>query len=130
MKHAILIILSLALLSFCAQAQTIVPAKDALKHLGEKVSICEKVYDEDLKASVIVLYLGGDHPNQLLTVVCRVGGKNKSKHFNTPYKGKDICVTGIITKGHDGKPVINISDPAQIKPFMVDNMLKQKASLH
>jgi len=129
MKHAI-ITLNLALLSFCAQAQTIVPAKDALKHLGEKVAICDKVYDEDLKDLVIVLYLGGDRPNQLLTVVCRAGGKNKSKRFDAPYKGKDICVTGIITKGHDGKPVINISDPAQIKPFMVDNMLKQKASLH
>ena len=129
MKHTILITLSLALLSFCAQAQTIVPAKDALKHLGEKISICDKVYEENLKDFVIILYLGGDRPNQLLTVVCRAG-KNKSKNFDAPYKGKDICVTGIITKGHDGKPVINISDPAQIKPFMVDNMLKQKASLH
>ena len=130
MKHTILITLSLALLAYCAQAQTIIPAKDALKHLGEKITICDKVYDEDLRAPAITLYLGGDRPNQLLIVTCRAAGKNKSKHFNAPYKGKDICVTGVITKGHNGKPVMNISDPAQIKPFMVDNMLKQKASLH
>ena len=130
MKRTILITLTLTTFSFLARAQTIIPAKDALKHLGEKVTICDKVYDEDLKAFVVVLYLGGDHPNQLLTVTCRAVDKNKSKHFNPPYKGKDICVTGIITKGHDGKPVINVSDPAQIKPFMVDNMLEQKTALH
>jgi len=130
MKHVILIITTLVLLSFSAQAQTIIPAKDALKHVGQKVTICDKVYDEDLKAFVIVLYLGGDHPNQLMTVNCRATGKNRSKHFDTPYKGKEICVTGVITKDRDGKPVIKVSDPAQIKPFMVDNMLQQKPSLH
>jgi len=130
MKRTILITFSLALFSFCAQAQTIIPAKDALKHVGEKVTICDEVYDEDLKAFVIVLFLGADRPNQLLTVACRATGKNKSKHFNAPYKGKKICVTGVITKGYDGKPVIKVSDPAQVKPFMVDNMLEQKASLH
>lgn len=130
MKHTILIALNLALLPFCAQAQTIIPAKDALKHLGEKVTICDKVCDESLKASVIILYLGADRPNQLLTVVCRAAGKNRSKYFNAPYKGKNICVTGIITKGSDGKPVVKVSDPARIKPFMMDSMPAQPASLH
>lgn len=130
MKRTILITLSLALFSLCVRAQTIVPAKDALKHLGQKVTICDKVYDEDQNASVIVLSLGGDRPNQLLTVRCQATGKNKSKHFDGPYKGKDICVTGVIIKGQDGKPIIKVSEPAQIRPFMVDNMLKQKASLH
>ena len=130
MKCAILITLTLTLFSFGGQAQTIVPAKDALKHVGEKVTICDKVFDESLKPFVIVLYLGGDRSNQLLTVVCRAAGKNKSKHFNAPYKGKEICVTGVITKDHDDKPIIKVSDPAQIKPFMVDNMLDTKPSLH
>lgn len=129
-KRTILIILTLALFSFCVQAQTIIPAKDALKHVGKKVTICDKVYDEDLKAFVIVLYLGGDRPNQLLTVTCRATGTNRSKHFDAPYKGKEICVTGIIIKDKDGKAVIKISDPVQIKPFMVDNMLQQKSSLN
>jgi hypothetical protein len=114
MKHTILIALSLALFSFCAQAQTIIPAKDALKHLGEKVIICDKVCDESLKAFVIILYLGADRPNQLLIVTCRAAGKNKSKHFDISYKGKEVCVTGILTKEHDGKPVIKVSAPAQI----------------
>ncbi|HEY9002194.1 MAG TPA: hypothetical protein VIM89_12635 [Mucilaginibacter sp.] len=130
MKRSILTTLTLALFSFGVQAQTIIPAKDALKHVGEKVTICDEVYDEDLKTFVIVLFLGGDRPNQLLTVACRATGKNKSKHFNAPYKGKKISVTGVITKGHDGKPVINVSDPAQIKPFMEDSMPQQAPSLH
>lgn len=127
MKRTVIITLSLALFCFCAQAQMIIPAKDALKHLGEKVTICDKVYDEDLKPLTITLYLGGDHPNQLLTVICRAAGKSKSKHFNAPYKGKDICVTGIVMKGHDGKAVIGVSDPDQITPFMVDNPVQQPA---
>ena len=130
MKRTILITLTLALFSFCAQAQTIIPAKDALKHVGEKVTICDEVYDEDLKAFVIVLFLGGDRPNHLLTVACRATGKNKSKHFDAPYKGKEICVTGVITKGYNGNPLIKVSDPDQIKPFMVDNPVKEKPSLH
>jgi len=127
MKRTILITLALAFFYFCAQAQTIIPAKDALKHVGEKVTICEKVYDESLKAFSIGLYLGGDRPNELLTVVCQATAKNRSRHFDAPYKGKEICVTGVIIKDHDGKPVIKVSDPAQIKPFMVDNTLQQKS---
>lgn len=130
MKRAVLIILTLALFSLCVRAQTLIPAKDALKHVGEKVTICDKVCDESAKPFAIGLYLGGDRPNELLVVVCRATGKNRSKHFNAPYKGKEVCVTGVITKGHDGKPVIRISDPAQIKLFMVDNMLQQKSSLN
>jgi hypothetical protein len=130
MIRTVLITLTLTISSFLTKAQTIIPARDALKHVGVKVTSCDKVYDEDLKAFVIVLYLGGDHPNQPLTVTCKAAGKNKSKHFNPPYKGKDICVTGVISKGSDGKPFIKVSDPGQIKPFMVDNMLQQKESLH
>lgn len=130
MKRAILIALTLALFSLGVQAQTVIPAKDALKHVGEKVTICDKVYGEDLKVFVLVLFLGGDRPNELLAVVCKPTGKNRSKQFNFPYKGKEICVTGVITKGHDGKPVIKVSDPDQIRPFMVDNPVKEKSSLH
>jgi len=131
MKHIFLISAIMVLFAFGASAQSMIPAKDAAKHVGEKVTICDKVVSEDLKAYAIALYIGGDHPNQLLTVICRAAGKNKSKgHFNAPYQGKEICVTGTIVKDHDGTLVIRVTDPSQIKPFMVDSPVKQKSSLN
>ena len=59
-----LILLSAILLFIIkAFAQTI-PAKDALKHTGKKVTICDKVYGIKLDdhSKIITLYLGGDYP--------------------------------------------------------------------
>ena len=89
------------------------------------------VAGEDLKASVIVLFITNDRPNQLLTITCKATSKNKSNaHFDAPYKGREICVTGVIIKDKNGKPAIQVTNPAQIKPFMVDNPVKQKSSLN
>ncbi len=138
MKRAILITLTLALFSFSAQAQTLIPAKDALKHVGEKVKICDKVYGENIKKFAATLYLGGDHPDELLTVLIKADFKTNLKGhyennalFDTYYRGKDICVTGVVQKDkYTGKAMIRVTQPSQIKPFMVDNMLQQKSSLH
>jgi micrococcal nuclease len=131
MKHIFLLSAIMVLFASGASAQSMIPAKDAARHVGEKVTICDKVVSENLKAYAIALYIGGDHPNQLLTVICRAAAKNKSKtHFDTPYQGKEICVTGVIMKDHDGTLVIRVTDPSQIKPFMVDNPVKQKSSLN
>jgi len=138
MKRAILITLTLALFSFSAQAQTLIPAKDALKHVGEKVKICDKVYGENIKKFATTLYLGGDHPDELVAVLIKADFKTNLKghyennaHFDTYYRGKDICVTGVVQKDkYTGKAMIRVTQPSQIKPFMVDNMLQQKSSLH
>jgi hypothetical protein len=72
------------------------------------------------------LYLGGDYPNQLLTIIIKAGDLTKFKgHPVTDLKGKDICVTGVIAL-RKGKPQIAVSGPKQIKPFMVDNPVKKK----
>ena len=138
MKRTILITLTLALFSFGVQAQMLIPAKDALKHVGEKVKICDKVYGENIKKFATTLYLGGDHPDELVAVLIKADFKTNLKghyennaHFDTYYRGKDICVTGVVQKDkYTGKAMIRVTQPSQIKPFMVDNMLQQKSPLH
>lgn len=45
------------------------------------------------------------------------------------FKGKDICVTGVVINDK-GKPDIVVTDPKQIKPYMVDSPVKQQSSLN
>ena len=138
MKRAILITLALALFSLGSQSQTPIPAKDALKHVGEKVKICDKVIGENIQKFATTLYLGCDHPDELDTVLIKADFKTNLKghyennsHFDDYFRGKDICVTGIVKKDkYTGKATIRVTQPSQIKPFMVDNMLDTKPSLH
>lgn len=123
-----LILLSVSLLFIInASAQT-VPAKDALKHTGKKVTICDKVYGIKLddNSKKITLYLGGDYPHQLVTVIAvgddKVNAKNRSE---ADYKGKDICVTGIIVD-NKGKAQITVKDTKQVRYILIDGPVKQK----
>ena len=109
-------------------AQTVIPAKDAAKHIGETVTITDKVfsgkYFENNKMTL--LDIGGYNPNQLLTLM--IPGADKAKFRGNPevdYKGKDVTVTGKIIE-YKNKPEIIVTDPSQIKLVMSDNTVKQK----
>lgn len=127
------IVLAIALLpAFKASAQT-VAAKDALKHIGKKVTICDKVYGvkraDHLKAKVIILYLGGDYPNQLVTVVT-ISEDNGSptNRSEADYKGKDICVTGVIVN-NKGKAQITVTEPKQVRYLLIDGPVKGRSKV-
>lgn len=137
MKRILLFVTPLILFNLAASAQSMISAIDAAKHVGKKVTICDKVFSEDIKQFVVVLFLGGDRPNQSLTVVIKADMQTKIKghyknngHFEDHYTGKDICVTGLLAKGDDGRPVIRVTDPSQIKPFLIDSPVKEKSSLN
>ena len=117
MKHLFIITSFVALFAFKASAQTTIPAKDAAKHVGETVTICDKVYSTKLLTSsnITFLDLGAAHPDQELTLVIK--GEDRSKFKGQPevdYKDKNICVTGTIID-FKGKPEIVVTDPSQIK---------------
>jgi len=117
MKQLSILTLFIALFAFKASAQTAIAAKDAAKHIGENVTICDKVYSTKLLdgANITFLDLGGNHPDQLLTLVIK--GDDRAKFKGQPevdYKGKDVCVTGVLVD-YKGKPEIIVSDPAQLK---------------
>jgi micrococcal nuclease len=117
MKKIILFATIIALFALKAAAQTTISAKDAAKHINEKVTVCDKVWSTKLLdgSNMTFLDMGGYHPNQLLTIVIK--GENRSKFKGKPendYKQKKICVTGTIIN-YKGKPEIVVSDPSQIR---------------
>ncbi len=121
MKNLFIISALILVSVFKVSAQDIVPAKYAAKHVGHKITVCDKVFTSDSNPEAASLYLSGDYPNQLLTIIIKTGDLAKFKgHPANDLKGKEICVTGIVTI-NKGKAEIVVSSPKQIKPFMVDS---------
>jgi micrococcal nuclease len=119
-------------MAYAASAQTKIAAKDALKHLNETVQISDKVYSTKLigGSDMVLLDVGGAHPNQYLTVVIR--GEDRAKFNAKPeeyYKGRDVIVTGKLID-YKGKPEIIVSSSDQLKPAMTDTPIERKAQVH
>ncbi|MES2278391.1 MAG: hypothetical protein V4592_20335 [Bacteroidota bacterium] len=124
MKNIIILAL-FAVLAGKASAQTVIPAKDAAKHIGETVTITDKVFSGKYFDSnkMTLLDIGGYNPNQLLTVM--IPGADKEKFKGSPevdYKGKDVTITGKIID-YKGKPEIIVNDPKQLKVVMTDSKI-------
>jgi DNA/RNA endonuclease YhcR with UshA esterase domain len=116
-KIILLIAIFVAALAVTSSAQTSIQAKDAAKHLNEKVTICDKVYGGKFlsNANITLIDIGGAHPNELLTLAIK--GDDRKKFKNAPdvaYKGKKVCITGQVID-YKGKPEIIITDTTQIK---------------
>ena len=117
MKKIFVITTFIALFALKVSAQTTIATKDAAKHIGEKITVCDKVFGTKLitPSNITFLDLGGFHPNELLTIVIK--GEDRSKFSGQPevdYKGKDVCITGTVID-FKGKPEIVLTDPNQIK---------------
>ncbi|MDB5115090.1 MAG: hypothetical protein JWQ79_582 [Mucilaginibacter sp.] len=98
-------------------SQTTITAKEAAKHINEKVVVCDQVYGgKFLSGSNITLIdVGGSHPDELLTLIIK--GDDRKKFKTEPeeaLKGKKVCITGQLID-YKGKPEIVITDPEQIK---------------
>jgi hypothetical protein len=130
MKH-IFIIAAITTLSVSRiSAQNIIPAKNAAKYFGHKIRVCDKVYGSSHQSDRTLLYLGEEYPKQLLTLIIKTSDLSKFKeHPDIDFKGKDICITGVVVNDK-GKPEIVVTDPKQIKPYLVDSPVKQKSSLN
>lgn len=104
--------------AFTASAQTTtIPAKEAAKHIGETVTITDKLFGGKLfdNTKMTLLDVGGYNPNQALTIM--IPGEDRSKFKGAPevdYKGKPITVTGKVVD-YKGKPEIIVNDPSQLK---------------
>ena len=111
------ILLFISFFSIKAFGQTSITAKEAAKHLNEKLMVCDTVYGGKFLsgADITLIDVGGSHPNELLTLVIK--GDDRKK-FKTPpeeaFKGKKVCITGQIID-YKGKPEIVITDPDQLK---------------
>ncbi|HET7117417.1 MAG TPA: hypothetical protein VFI29_13050 [Hanamia sp.] len=102
-------------LTFC---QTVTNIDSLENHVGEKVTVCNKVYStkflEQATKQPTFLNLGASYPDNLLTVV--IFGDDRINFKEPPeimYDGKEICVTGEI-KEFKGKPEIIVDTPDKI----------------
>jgi hypothetical protein len=114
MKYLYTLILCVLLAGICS-AQTTIAAKDAKAHIGETVTITDKVYGGKLLSSNMTLIdLGGRYPNELLTVMIPFADRSKfSGQPEIDWKDKTVTVTGKVID-YRGKPEIAISDPKAI----------------
>ena len=127
MKKNIVLIAVISLIAYAVSAQTRIAAKDAAKHLNQTVTISDKVFSTKLieNTNMVLLDLGGEHPNQYLTVVIK--GEDRSKFNGKPeeyYKGRDVTVTGKLID-YRGKPEIIVSSTDDLKLSLNDNIIKQ-----
>jgi micrococcal nuclease len=100
-----------------AQQEYINPI-DAQKYIGMEKTVCGTVasanYAIRSKGRPTFLNLDQPYPNQIFTVV--IWGSDRNNFKNPPetfFRGKTICVTGIIESYH-GKPEMVVHSPDQI----------------
>jgi len=103
--------------SSIAQQEYINPI-DAHKYIGMEKTVCGTVasatYAIRSKGRPTFLNLDQPYPNQIFTVV--IWGPDRNNFKNPPetfFRGKTICVTGII-ESYRGKPEIIVRSPDQI----------------
>ena len=122
MKKLLVLTAFAALFAYKASAQPTVAVKNAVKHIGQAVKICDKVVDGKLITSSNITLLNiGDNPSQQLIIMIPAADRPKFKgRPEIDYRGKDIIVTGKLAT-YKGKPQIIVSDPKQIKIVLMDN---------
>jgi DNA/RNA endonuclease YhcR with UshA esterase domain len=107
--------LLLALAAASAQAQTVVAAADAPKHVGETVTVEGTVsaVHTDSRSGVTFIDMGGRFPDQAFTGVVFKDDASKFPNVES-LTGKVVDITGRV---HDykGKPETILNDPAQLK---------------
>ena len=111
-----------ALFVFKATAQSTVPVKNAAKHIGETVTVCDKVFSgKQAPSSNTTLLSIGDSPSQELTVMIPAAYRSKFKgNPEIDYIGRDVIIKGKLVN-ENGKPRIIVTDPKQLKIVLIDN---------
>jgi micrococcal nuclease len=97
---------------------TFIKPEEAISHIGENHTVCGVVasakYADRTNRKPTFLNLNQPYPNQIFTAV--IWGSDRHK-FKTPpemaYKGKRICVTGLIVT-YKEIPEIIVEEPSQI----------------
>jgi len=129
MKRSLILVAFITLVGSLASAQTKISAKEASKHIGETIMICDKVYGTKFfdNSGMTLLDLGGNHPNEYLTIVINKEDRDKFKNKPEEYfKGANVCVTGKIID-YKGKPEIIVTDPKDLKIDLTDNTIKSSS---
>ncbi len=124
MKRFLCAILVSGAFAFTAGAQETAPSTtkfttaQAGEHVGETVTVCGLVADSRYLADTArrPTFLNFDNPFPRHTFTAVILGDDRAKFTEAPevfYKGKKVCVTGLIKISHS-RPEVEITDPSQI----------------
>ena len=109
----------LLLIASAGFSQSTVTAAEAAKHVGEKITVCDKVFGgrflENANDQPTLINMGDAYPNNPFTFV--IFGDNRKKFSYKPEDflvNKQVCVTGEI-KTYRDKPQIIVTDTTQVK---------------
>jgi micrococcal nuclease len=98
-----------------AYSQTKITAQEASKHIGDSVTVFDKVYGVKLLDNgMTLLNMGAEYPNHLLVVMIK--SEDKAKFAYKPEEqlnGKQLLVTGKLID-YKGKAQIVVTEPYQI----------------
>jgi micrococcal nuclease len=99
-------------------AQAVISAAEAAKHLKEKATVCDKVFGgrwlENANEQPTLINMGAAYPGSPFTFV--ILGDNRLKFSYKPEEflvNKQVCVTGEIID-YKGKPEIIVTDSTQV----------------
>lgn len=92
------------------QKEPCLPVKEVINHIGSDVYTCDTIAGyKIINSSLKLLYIGGNYPNQIITVIIKGKQVNKDlKFWNSGmghFYGKAIV--------YKGKPAIVITDALQ-----------------
>ena len=117
MKKYVSVFIMLFFISDCF-SQTTLSAKEAAKHVGEKATVCDKVFSarffEGGTDQPTLVNMGDAYPNNPFTFVIK--GDDRKKFSYRPEEflvNKQVCVSGEI-KDYKGKPEMIVSDSVQV----------------
>jgi len=118
MKKIITLAITLLTFALVGQSQTKISIDDAAKHLGEVVTICDRVYSgrfiENSKTQPTLLNMGAAFPNHKLTILINFEDrKNFTGKPEDTYAGKTVCVTGKVID-YKGKPEIIVAKESEL----------------
>lgn len=119
MLKAFILTLPALFISFYLSAQNNIHIEDASKHIGEIVTICDKIYEgkfmKDAKTAPTFLKMGGVYPkHKVIILISYNDRKNFTDNPEIFYLEKDVCITGKIIE-LKGKPYITIRKPTEIQ---------------
>ena len=101
-----------------AAAQEVIPAEQAVRHVGKTAMVCGRVdrarHAQNTEGEPTFLYMGGSFPRH--TFSARIPGNIRGSFRPSPeeLQGKDICVVGNIQRDAS-RAEIAVSSAANIK---------------
>lgn len=108
----------IAIAAVPAAAQDMIPAEQAVRHVGKSGMVCGRVdrarHAQNTEGEPTFLYMGGSFPRH--TFSARIPGSIRGNFRPSPeeLQGKDICVVGNIQRDAS-RAEIAVSSPSNIK---------------